>query len=204
MPVPTSPYYQPALSPSPPTFGAYTYPSPSYSSPPPLNYHSRHARLPQLVEHKLHWALCQASALRHNVAHDPSYLASASPPAPLNPRVLSETAIPLPTVTVIIASRAVSVYPSSSKPGACVSVADVLYAIHRSLRQPIPPQEVSELSPVELQAAQNTYYSRCRGMERIAQREEPLRLVDLLHNRHTFCGLLPTPDSPDIYVLSVS
>ncbi|KAJ7067993.1 hypothetical protein C8F01DRAFT_585352 [Mycena amicta] len=192
---------------SPAFASSSTYPSPVAFSPPPpprLN-HTRYAPLPTVQEHKLHWALDaqSISSLRFNISRDPAVYITCSPPT-LNSRVLAEVAIPLPCVTILVNRWRVPVYPSSRKAGATCTVADVLYAIYHSLAQPCSRQELAEIPQQLLDAARYTYYSRCRGLERIAAQSEPLRRIDFLGGKHTFSGLMSTSDSPDVWILGLS
>ncbi|KAF7331648.1 Na-Ca-ex domain-containing protein [Mycena kentingensis (nom. inval.)] len=200
---------------SPASTSAYpmspTYPSsPAAFSPPPLN-HSRSpyacTPLPPLQgECILHWALdAQSSAsLKYDVSRDPSAHSSPSPTSP-SPRVLAEPAISLalPCLTILVAGWRIPVYPSSRKPGACVTVADMLHAVYRALRQHVSWGEAAEIPRDALDAARFMHQARCRGLERI-HTDEPLRRIDFLYGRRQFGGLVRTPESPDVWLLSVT
>ncbi|KAF7301532.1 Na-Ca-ex domain-containing protein [Mycena indigotica] len=185
-------------------YGSPAYSNPvtvlPFTSPPPLNY-TRYAQLPVVQESTLHWALDaqNASSLRCNVFNDPT--AHILPP--LNPRILAEVAVQLPSVTILVSRFRLTIHPSSRK-SSFVTVADVLHGIHRYLCQPLPRHEMAEISPEDFDAARFTHYSRCRGMDRIAADSEPLRRIDLLGGNQQFCGLQRTVDSPDYWILCLS
>jgi hypothetical protein len=208
------------------------YPSPTYTmsslsaSPgpmtppqiPPPFLHSRSlyacAPLPALsgMPGHIHPALSGAHG-RHTIVFD-----VASDPADLglSPRVLAEpaTSPPLPCLFILLPGTPwhISIHPSSSK-GAYVTVADVLTGIYRGLRRQVQKEEVETL-PVSqpfMASVRQAFYSRCSRLTRVvdaaavdSEARKGIRRIDFLLGNHMFRGLLATPDSPDMWKLSVS
>ncbi|KAJ7755616.1 hypothetical protein DFH07DRAFT_821177 [Mycena maculata] len=210
------------------------YPSPTYTmsslstspgpmSPPPFN-HSRSlyacAPLPALNEPgHVHNVLSGAHGRRHfmafDVSYDPAYTVSASPV--LSPRVLAEPATTphLPCVTIMsdLFPWRISIYPSSSKPGAYVTVADVLNGIYRGLRQQVRRDELDTLPVPQpfVTAVRKAFHSRCSRVARAgdpvaadSEARKGIRRMDFLLGNHMFAGLLPTSENPDVWKLVVS
>ncbi|KAJ6567186.1 hypothetical protein DFH09DRAFT_918757 [Mycena vulgaris] len=148
-----------------------------------------------------------------DVSYDPAYTVSASPG--LSSRVLAEPATtpPLPCVTISCDLWQFTIYPSSSKPGAFVTVADVLNGIYRDLRRPLRQDELDTL-PVSqpfVASVRQAFYSRCSGLARAidpaaadSEARKGIRRIDFLLGNHMFGGLLPTSHSPDVWKLNVS
>ncbi|KAJ7499241.1 hypothetical protein FB451DRAFT_1204772 [Mycena latifolia] len=214
--------------------GASPYPSPTYTmsslsaspplmTPPPFS-HSRSlyacAPLPPLngMPGSIHDVLSGARGrhmLAFDVSYDPAYTVSAS--SGLSPRVLAEPATtpPLPCVTIScdLFPWRVAIYPSSSKPGAYVTVADVLNGIYRDLRHRLRKEELATMSASQpfMASVHQTFYHRCNMLARAvdpaaadSEARKGIRRIDFLLGKHTFCGLLPTSETPDVWKLVVS
>jgi len=150
-----------------------------------------------------------------DVSYDPAYTVSASPV--LSSRVLAEPATTpaLPCVTIVseLFPWRISIYPSSSKPGAFVTVADVLNGIYRGLRQQVRKEELENISVPKpfIASVRQAFYSRCSRLARTvdpaaadSEARKGIRRIDFLLGNHMFAGLLPTSENPDVWKLAVS
>ncbi|KAJ7638517.1 hypothetical protein FB45DRAFT_903109 [Roridomyces roridus] len=204
---PSGAYFSPPSSAAPQYYPSPYTPSGSPMTPPPFN-HSRSlyacSPLPPLNGH-IHNLLSSRSgpALGFDVSSDPAHTLSSL----LSPPVLAEPATTpcLPCVTIVsdLFPWRISIYPSSSKPGAYVTVADVLCGIYRELRQQVPADDHDLVSAPQhiLDAASRSFYARCK--RDASQRPRGLRRIDFLQGRRAFSGLSPTSESPDIWRLDV-
>ncbi|KAJ7507439.1 hypothetical protein B0H11DRAFT_1705347 [Mycena galericulata] len=147
-----------------------------------------------------------------NVSYDPAY---ASPS--LSPRVLAEpaTSPPLPCVTILsdLFPWRISIYPSSSKPGAYVTVADVLHGLYRGLRHRVRKEELETISVPKpfIASVRQAFHNRCSRLARTvdpaaadSEARKGIRRIDFLLGNHMFTGLLPTSENPDVWKLAVS
>ncbi|KAJ6627511.1 hypothetical protein B0H10DRAFT_1994944 [Mycena sp. CBHHK59/15] len=204
------------------------YPSPTYTvssslsaspgmTPPPMN-HSRSlyacAPLPAINGH-IHDALRAHSRPRmaFDVSYDPAYTVASSPV--LSSRVLAEAATSpcLPCVSIIsdLLPWRIDIHPSSSKPGAYVTVADVLNGIYHALRHPLSGEELAATPAAIVPSIRQAFHSRC---SRLAYANDPtaaksearrgIRRIDFLLGNHQFVGLLSTSQNPDVWKLVVS
>ncbi|KAJ7162545.1 hypothetical protein C8R43DRAFT_1123247 [Mycena crocata] len=223
MPSRTTRYVQPAGSPlyyAGASTSTSPYPSPTYTmsslspgtmTPPHFN-HSRSlyacAPLPALNGETghIHPVLSGAHgrhALTFDLSYDPTYTVSSSPV--LTPRVLAESATTpaLPCVTIVsdLFPWRIAIYPSSSKPGACCTVADVLNGIYRELRQQVPKDELAAVPRAHRTSVSQAYSTR---MLTRPEADRAIRRIDFLLGNHRFCGLQPTSENPDVWRLTVS
>ncbi|KAJ7688417.1 hypothetical protein B0H17DRAFT_1202966 [Mycena rosella] len=195
--------------------------SPMGLTPPPFS-HSRSlyacAPLPALTGMPGHIHDALSGRGRHMLAFDVSYDPAYTG---LSPRVLAEPATTPSLPCVIITcdyfpgGAPMAIYPSSSKPGALsyVTVADVLNGIYRGLRRQLRKEELDTMpvSQPYMASVHQAFYSRCRRLARTvdpaaadSEARKGIRLIDLLLGKHTFCGLLPTKENPDVWQLAVS
>jgi hypothetical protein len=149
-----------------------------------------------------------------DVSYDPAYTVSASPV--LSPRVLAEPAITahLPYFTIVCDALPwhISIRPSSSKPGAYITVADVLNGIYRDLRRPVRTEEleVMALPPHFISSVRQAFYTRCSRLAQVdpaaanSETRKGIRRIDFLLGNSLFAGLVPTKDSPDNWQLTFS
>ncbi|KAJ7122760.1 hypothetical protein C8R44DRAFT_621220 [Mycena epipterygia] len=144
-----------------------------------------------------------------DVSNDPAYTVS------LSPRVLAEPATTpcLPCVTIIsdLFPWRISIHPSSSKPGAFVTVADVLHGLYRDFSRRLRREELESISVPFMTSLRQAFYSRCSRLARAvdpaaadSEARKGIGRIDFLLGSHIFSGLLPTSENPDVWKLSVS
>lgn len=100
------------------------------------------------------------------------------------------------------------VLPSSSTPGAYVTVSDVLFTLYHDLILGVDPAHYAELPPEERQCVDNAYFYRCSDIRDANQRNQVrargVIKLDFLAGRTCFKGLSGTTSGPDIWELNVS
>lgn len=135
---------------------------------------------------------------------------------PLHTLVLVHDLLPYPifvipdTSSLPASPTGVTFHPSTTAPEsasssavlppftASVTVADVLHTLHRFLRTPLAPAEVSALSFASAARADAAFEERCGRSER--ERERGMRRIDLLFGETKFVGLKATK-RVDVWVL---
>jgi hypothetical protein len=132
----------------------------------------------------------------------------------LSSRALAEPATHPPLHALTLTCRAlpwaIPVASASNKPDSFVSVADVLHALSRALRQPISPTEYAQLlSPTEQRRVNEAFERRYRRLasDPPAYQVEKLKgvkRVDFLMGKTRFLGLSWTSTGPDVWELNVS
>ncbi|KAF8211461.1 hypothetical protein K438DRAFT_1807340 [Mycena galopus ATCC 62051] len=209
-----SPYASTSTSPYSPPYSPYAQSSfsasPGPMSPPPLN-HSRSpyacAPLPAL-SCDLNAALSAIS--RGKAVWDVSYDPTASPPVLSSSALVqsaTSTCLPYFTITLDPLPFLIAVRPSSSKAGAHITVADVLYAIYRDLRRPVRGEEFALIPSHVIASARQAFDRRLAATHPAVARSEALkgiRRIDFLMGNSVFAGLVPTAESPDSWRLIVS
>ncbi|KAJ7283478.1 hypothetical protein C8J57DRAFT_1292669 [Mycena rebaudengoi] len=197
----SSPYAGPSNA-SP--YSSPTYPMSSFSpgplSPPPLNY-SRYAPLPALNGH-IHDVFRDPSRhmLSFDVSCDPTYALSSLPP-PVRVQAATSPCLPCVSITCDLFPGSIDIHPSSSKPGAFVTVADVIQGIIRGLREAVSREEIAMAAHVhDMPRVHKAFTRRCR---RLGQQDH-LRRIDFLMGAHRFVGLLSTSQNPDVWKLALS
>ena len=149
--------------------------------------------------------------LSYNVSLPPTTVTPHLPS--LSPTVLAESATnpPLPTLTIVhpYLPWPITITPSSGKPGAFITVSDVLRGIYHSLRLNVTPAEFKNLPSTEAQHRVNEAYRR--RYKRITdarvyaeEKGKGLKRVDFLVDKHRFMGLVSTQRGPTVWELSVS
>jgi hypothetical protein len=127
--------------------------------------------------------------------------------------ILPEPAVvpPLPLLAVVCPDIPwlITVSPSSSKPDAFVTVADVLLTIYCGLRLAVHPDEYNALPSHEDKHKVNAAYGNryVRIADHAACEEEKrkgVKRVDFLMGRTRFLGLSRTPVGPDVWALHVA
>jgi hypothetical protein len=158
-------------------------------------------------------ALSRKPKITFDVSFDPSTTLLSS--LALTPRVLAEAATTPPLASLTILSTFLpwnlNIRPASQKPGAFVTVADVLRGLYRSLRLPVTPAEFDHIPTVaDRQLVSDAYEHRCERMNRkdpvgaSEERSKGVKRVDFLMRNHRFLGLSATVKAPDVWRLSVS
>lgn len=101
-----------------------------------------------------------------------------------------------------------SITPSSSLPGAFVTVLDVFEALYRGLRLAVHPVDYNELPFDIVRDVNAAYYTRCGRIlateARTSEESKGIKRVDFLMGRTRFLGLSGTTRSRDIWTLNVS
>ena len=102
----------------------------------------------------------------------------------------------------------VEVSPSSTIPGAYVTVDDVLAALYYELNMGVDPTHYADLPPAERQCVDKAYFYRCSDIPEVNQRNRAkargVIKLDFLAGRTHFMGLSGTTNGPDIWELNVS
>jgi hypothetical protein len=102
----------------------------------------------------------------------------------------------------------VEVSPSSSIPGAYVTVNDVLSALYRELTMGVDPAHYADLPRAERQCVDKAYFHRCSYIQDVNQRNytkgRGVINLDFLAGQTHFMGLSGTTNGPDIWELNVS
>jgi hypothetical protein len=104
------------------------------------------------------------------------------------------------------------VTPSSPKPDACVTVADVITTLHRTLRLAVHPDEFNALPSHEakyrVNAAYESRYKRMASVDPTGFEEEKrkgVKRVDFFMGRTMFLGLSPCVSmGPNVWMINVS
>lgn len=131
---------------------------------------------------------------------------------PLTPRVLSEPATSpgLPSLTLVSGSLpwTLTIHPSSPKPDAFVTVADVLFTLYRILRLNVTPAEYGTLPSREARRRVNASYEHRHQRigderERDEEKRKGVKRVDFLMGRNRFLGLSCIKRGPDVWELNV-
>ncbi|TFK74849.1 hypothetical protein BDN72DRAFT_729439, partial [Pluteus cervinus] len=95
------------------------------------------------------------------------------------------------------------VNPSSSKPHAFVTVADVLMGLHNNLRAQVKAQEYNMENTDRQQAIARAFDARHRKDSTQHEYHRGVRRVDFLIGMNRFLGLSRTTDGPDVWKLHV-
>jgi hypothetical protein len=102
----------------------------------------------------------------------------------------------------------VEVFPSSSTPGACITVSDVLSTLYYELSKGVDPAHYADLPDAERQCVDNAYFRRCSDIQEAIQRNHAMNRgvikLDFLAGQTHFLGLSGTTNGPDIWELNVS
>lgn len=102
----------------------------------------------------------------------------------------------------------VEVLPSSSTPGAYVTVGDVLSTLYHELTLGVNRAHYTDLPPGERQCVDQAYFYRCSDIRDVNDRKDVMARgvirLDLLAGRTRFKGLSGTTTGPDIWELNVS
>ncbi|KAF8816858.1 hypothetical protein BYT27DRAFT_7248019 [Phlegmacium glaucopus] len=120
------------------------------------------------------------------------------------------TSPPLQRLTIVHPSFMwnVEVLPSSSVPGACVTVNDVLSTLFHELTPGVDPAHYTDLPPEERQYVDNAYFYRCAHIRDVNERKHAkargVIKLDFLIGQTRFKGLSGTTSGPDIWELNVS
>jgi hypothetical protein len=156
-------------------------------------------------------ALSRQPKIAFDVSYDPSTTILAS----LTPRVLAAAATtpPLPSLTILSTFLPwnINIRPASQKPGAFVTVADVLTGLYRGLRLPVTPVEFDHIPTIadkeRVNRAYEHRYERINRNDTVGayeERRKGVKRVDFLMGNHRFLGLSATVKAPDVWRLSVS
>lgn len=154
-----------------------------------------------------------AASSDDHIVYDFSYPRAATilPHHPLFALIVSEQATqpPLSSLTVIcpiLAGWSLVIHPHSASPFAYITVLGVLQAIHTALRLGIHRNEYGTLTRDEQVRINVAYRARCSRIAdarmRAAEREQGIKRVDLLGDRHIFSGL--TAHSPGVWELHLN
>lgn len=151
-------------------------------------------------------------AIIYDVSLPPSFI-TTSRYEPLSSLALSQPATqpPLASMTIFPSNLPwpITIPASSPKPGAFVSVSDVVTAIYRTLRLNVTKLEFDSLPSADARHRVNAMYEhRCRRAgERGKQayeeeRQKGLKRIDFLMGRNTFLGLSRRDMSTDGFMLN--
>jgi len=120
------------------------------------------------------------------------------------------TSPPLQRLTIVhpLFMWNVEVFPSSSTPGAFVTVNDVLSTLYSELTPGVDPAHYANLPPEERQCVDNAYFYRCSHIRDVNKRKyaeaRGVIKLDFLAGQTRFKGLSGTTSGPDIWELNVS
>ncbi|KAF9460203.1 hypothetical protein BDZ94DRAFT_1266625 [Collybia nuda] len=133
----------------------------------------------------------------------------------LTPRILSDGATIPPTQSFTVMCNflpwKMTIGPSSRKPDAIVTVADVLHGLYLALRLPVKSTEFETEPPHSQRNITEAYNSRCgrlgpgKGVEE--ELKKGVKRIDFLLERHRFLGFTPAGnhDSKEpVWMLCVS
>jgi hypothetical protein len=102
----------------------------------------------------------------------------------------------------------VEVLPSSTTPGAYVTVDDVLSTLYDELTPGVDPAHYADLPPGVRQFVDNAYFYRCAHIRDVNERKHVegrgVIKLDFLAGQTRFKGLSGTTSGPDIWELNVS
>ena len=120
------------------------------------------------------------------------------------------TSPPLQRLTIIhpLFMWNVEVFPSSSNPGAYVTVNDVLSTLYHELNMGVDPAHYAQLPTGERQCVDNAYFNRCSDIRDVIERKyvkaRGVIKLDFLTGQTRFKGLSGTTSGPGIWELNVS